>query len=129
MDVCFIVMRENHKTFFKELFTSVILSLYPVSYLYQLNSDKLLFKQTVLPFVIVGVTAFTIFLFFRLLRLVKIQINNLYLTIPILSIILFFYGFFFKVLHIQYYLTGFIRNRYVLPMVLFTAIFLIYFIN
>ncbi len=129
MDVCFIVMRENHKTFFKELFTSVILSLYPVSYLYQLNSDKLLFKQTVLPFVIVGVTAFTIFLFFRLLRLVKIQINNLYLTIPILSIILFFYGFFFNVLHSQYYLTGFIRNRYVLPMVLFTAIFLIYFIS
>jgi hypothetical protein len=122
-------MKEKYKAFFKELVISVVLSLYPVSYLYQVNNDKLQFKQTALPFIIVSSTAVTIFLLLKSIGLIKLRINNTQLITPLISINLFLYGFFFDVLYNQHYLTGFIRNRYILPLALVLIVFLIYYVD
>ena len=121
-------MKEKYKSFFKELFISVALSLYPISYLYEVNYDKLLFKQTALPFLIVSSTALVVFLFLKSICLIKLRVNNIQLIIPIISIILFLYGFFFNLLFNQHYLTGFIRNRYLLPLALVVIALLVYFL-
>lgn len=123
-----IVMKEKYKAFFKELLISVALSLYPISYLYVVNYDKLIFKQTALPFLIVSSTALVIFLFLKCICLIKLRINNIQIIVPIISIILFFYGFFFNLLFNQRYLTGFNRNRHLLPLALVVIALLIYFI-
>jgi hypothetical protein len=124
-----IVMKEKYKAFLKELVTSVVLSLYPISHLYVVNNDKLLFRQTVLPLIIVSSTAVIIFLFLKSLNLIKIRINNLQLIIPLISIILFLYSFFFDLLYNQHYLIGFIRNRYTLPLALIVIVLLIYYVT
>ena len=124
-----IVMKEKYKAYFKELVLSVMLSLYPISYLYEVNNDKLLFRQTALPFIIVISTAVIIFLLLKSISLIKVRINNLHLIIPLISIVLFFYGFFFDLLYNQQYQTGFIRNRYILPITLVVIVLLIYYVT
>ncbi len=122
-------MSEKLKKIIIEASLAVLLSAYPVSYLYQVNYDKLLFKQTILPFIIIGGIAFLSFLFFKSLSVFKFSIRNLYIVIPLLCILLFTYGHIFSILSQMPYLTGLIKNRYLLPLYLILSLVVIYLVH
>ena len=122
-------MNEKLKHKIKEVLFVLVLAIYPVSYLYQMNSDKLLFKQTLLPFFIVTGSALLLFILLKGIVILNIRFKNVYLIVPLLSILFFTYGNIFTLLSNQPFIGPFVKNRYMLPLYLFISIFLIYTIH
>jgi hypothetical protein len=122
-------MNETLKKSIKEALAVIIFSSYPVSFLYQVNFDRLLLKQTMLPYLIVAVTALLFFSVLKGISLLNIRIKNVYLIVPFLSILLFTYGNIFSLLSNQIFIGPFVRNRYLIPLYLILSVFLIYAIH
>lgn len=85
-------MNVKIKNFTLQFLASVLLSAYPVLYLFGINAEVLIIKQMLFPMAIVFAFSAFLFLFLKAFSLLRVDIKNTWISVPLVTIFLFSYG-------------------------------------
>ncbi|MEO6454288.1 MAG: sulfatase-like hydrolase/transferase [Ginsengibacter sp.] len=120
-------MSGNPRKIIKQFTLAVILSLYPVWFLYSENIQRLYFRQTFTPALIIIVFAAFFFCLLKFISTSKFKVSNIEIVVPLVSIILFTYGHIFNTLRSQSASLGsLVHHRYIIIIYLVVILFVIY---
>lgn len=117
-------MNKQLKDFWIKCLKCILLSFYPVTYLFCENNNNLDLIQIVIPLIIVASVSLVLYI-----TLFKFRINNLEISIPIILIVLFNYQRIYLFIIAVFNFQNIIRHRYLISFILLFCILIIYFIS